>query len=231
MSYRIVCLEDLKIPYLICKKHVKRLSVKYNSNAVLVIVQPVNVDDILVIKFIEEHLDWILNHKPVKPLAHEEYHDGDSYLLLGKEYLIQIVYSNYETVILKQDKIIIYTVSKKRVENLLEKFRYEQAELVFNEMLYKCFTNMSEHLIKYPKLTIKKSRSRWGCCYINENRIMLNISLIHVPHSLIEYVIFHELVHFVYPNHSKEFHNLLKKYVYDEKNKQKNLKKYNIIYK
>jgi predicted metal-dependent hydrolase len=60
---------------------------------------------------------------------------------------------------------------------------------------------------------------------------MLNISLIHVPLALIEYVIFHELVHFVYPNHSKEFHALLKKYVHDERMKRQKLKNYCIIYK
>lgn len=231
MNYRITCLEELKIPYLIQQKKVKRLTVKYNSNGILVITQPLGVSDVFVIKFIEEHLDWILNHKPVKPLPHEKYKDGDSYLLLGREHILEIVYSNYETVILKQNKLIVYTSSEKRIEEILDKFRFEQAEIVFNEMLYKCFNNMSEHLNKYPKLTIKKAKSRWGCCFVNENRIMLNIALIHLPLTLVEYVIFHELVHFVHSNHSKDFHQLLQKYVYDERKKQKMLKNYNIIYK
>jgi predicted metal-dependent hydrolase len=86
-------------------------------------------------------------------------------------------------------------------------------------------------MLKYPNLIIKSSKSRWGCCYINENKIMLNISLIHVPLDLIEYVVFHELVHFVIPNHSKEFHDLLNRYVHNEKEKRNRLKNYCIVYK
>ena len=98
-------------------------------------------------------------------------------------------------------------------------------------MLYKCFESMKSSLNKYPTLVIKKSVSRWGCCYYNKNQIMLNIALIHVPLILIEYVIYHELVHFLYPNHSKEFHNELKKYVSDEVKRRKYLKNYSVSYK
>lgn len=231
MNYRIQILDDNNIPYIILKKSYKRISVKYNFNCVLEIRQPIYFPDIEMIKFIEKHIDWIIVHKPIKPLPHETYKDGDSYLLLGREYTLKIVYSNHQEVIFINNQIIVHTANDKNVEKLLDKFRFEQAEIVFNEILYKCFKSMEKHLIKYPILTIKTAKSRWGCCYIKENRIMLNIALIHVPISLIEYVIFHELVHFVYPNHSKDFHNLLSTYVRDEKKKRNELKFYNVIYK
>lgn len=231
MGYLINILETNNIPYIIIKKKYKRVSAKYNVNSVLEIRQPRNFPDIEIIKFIEKNIDWIIEHKPNKPLPHDSYCDNDSYFLLGQEYIIRIVYSNYETVLLRDNIIFIHTANDKHIPKLLDKFRYEQAEIVFNEILYRSFISMQEHLVKYPSLTIKTSKSRWGCCYTNENRIMLNIALIHVPFTLIEYVIFHELVHFVYPNHSRDFHDLLKKYVYDERVKHKQLKNYCIIYK
>lgn len=231
MGYVINILDDHHIPYIIIKKRVKRLTIKYNLQMVLEIHQPVNFADINVIKFVEDHIDWILNHKPNKPIPHESYHDGDSYLMLGKEYTIEIVYSNHETVVLNNNKIMVYTSSDNKIEKLLEKFRYEYAEVVFNEILYKSFSKIKDYLDKYPTLTIKKAKSRWGCCYLKENRIMLNIALIHVPLALIEYVVFHELIHFIYPNHSKEFHEMLEKYVHNEKKKRNALKQYSVIYK
>ncbi len=231
MNYKIQILEDNNIPYIIIKKRFKRVSIKYNSNCILEIRQPLGFLDVEMIKFVEKHIDWIIVHKPIKPLPHEKYVDNDSYLLLGKEYVLKIVYSNHQDVMLCNNQIIVHTASDKHIEKLLDKFRFEQAEIVFNEILYRSFTAMSEHLIKYPTLTIKTAKSRWGCCYVKENRIMLNISLIHVPLSLIEYVIFHELVHFVYPDHSKSFHALLNKYVPNEKKKRSEIKFYNIIYK
>lgn len=231
MGYLIQILDSYNIPYIIIKKRFKRLSLKYNVNSVLEVRQPINFPDVEMIKFVEQHIDWVLEHKPNKPVPHETYHDGDSYLFLGKELVIRIVYSNYETVIIRDNILFIHAANDKRIPKVLDKFRYNQAEIVFNEILYRSFTSMQEHLVKYPSLIIKNAKSRWGCCYINQNKIMLNIALVHVPLSLIEYVIFHELVHFVYPNHSKEFHNLLRKYVYDEKVKRKKLKDYCIIYK
>jgi hypothetical protein len=135
MGYVINILDDHHIPYIIIKKRVKRLTIKYNLQMVLEIHQPVNFADVNVIKFVEDHIDWILNHKPNKPIPHESYHDGDSYLMLGKEYTIEIVYSNHETVVLNNNKIMVYTSSDNKIEKLLEKFRYEYAEVVFNEIL------------------------------------------------------------------------------------------------
>ena len=231
MSYRIEVLELHQIPYVVYKKRYKRVSIKYNSSSVLEVKQPLFFPDIEMIKFIEKHIDWILVHKPIRPVPHDTYKNNDSYLLLGKEYVLNIIYSNYQDVSISGNKIIVHTANDQNIPKLLEKFRYEQAEIVFNEILYRSFIAIQDKLIKYPNLTIKAAKSRWGCCYINENRIMLNISLIHVPFDLIEYVIFHELVHFIHHDHSKEFHETLKIYVRNEKEKRNRLKNYCIVYK
>ena len=154
MNYKIQILEDNNIPYIIIKKRFKRVSIKYNTNCILEIRQPLGLLDIEMIKFVEKHIDWIIVHKPIRPLPHEKYIDGDSYLLLGKEYVLKIVYSNHQDVMLCNNQIIVHTASDKYIEKLLEKFRFEQAEIVFNEILYRSFTAMKEHLIKYPTLTI-----------------------------------------------------------------------------
>ena len=231
MNYHIEILEQNHIPYIIIKKKYKRVSVKYNANCVLEIRQPNSFPDVEMIKFIEKHIDWIIVHKPHRLLPHEKYVNGDSYLLLGKEYMLNIIYSNYQDVKICNNQVIVHTANDRNIDKLLEKFRYEQAEMVFNEILYRSFVSMEKHLTKYPTLVIKPAKSRWGCCYVNENKIMLNISLIHVPLELIEYVIFHELVHFIHPNHSNMFHELLSMYVLNEKVKRNKLKNYCINYK
>ena len=96
-------------------------------------------------------------------------------------------------------------------------------------MLFACFNKMKDVLTSYPELVIKKSKSKWGCCYFNENKIMLNVALTQVPFEIIEYVICHELTHFVVHSHSPEFHRLLEKYVPGERTLSKELKKYTSI--
>ena len=60
---------------------------------------------------------------------------------------------------------------------------------------------MSHYLNKYPLLEIKRYKSRWGCCYPKKNKIIINVSVVNLPLELIEYVIYHELTHFVFDNH------------------------------
>ena len=90
MGYLIQILDSYNIPYIIIKKRFKRLSLKYNVNSILEVRQPINFPDVEMIKFVEQHIDWVLEHKPNKPVPHETYHDGDSYLFLGKELIIKI---------------------------------------------------------------------------------------------------------------------------------------------
>ena len=52
-------------------------------------------------------------------------------------------------------------------------------------------------------------KKRWGSCLRSKNRIILNYELIKAPKHCIEYVVLHELVHFIHRNHDQKFYNML----------------------
>ena len=80
--------------------------------------------------------------------------------------------------------------------------------------------------LTYRKLTIRKSRSRWGSC-TREGNISLSLFLAALPDELVEYVCIHELCHTVHHNHSAEFHRLVDFHTEGrEKELQKKLKKF-----
>lgn len=80
----------------------------------------------------------------------------------------------------------------------------------------------------YKRVAIKNNRSNWGSCSTAGN-INLNMHLISLPDKLRDFVILHELCHLVYPNHGKEFHNLLDKACGGmEKEYSKELRKYRL---
>lgn len=72
-------------------------------------------------------------------------------------------------------------------------------------------------------LTIRKVRSKRGSCTY-DNRIMLNLSLVHLPTKLIQYVIVHEVCHLKEKNHSSAFWELVAKYCPHFKALRKELK-------
>ncbi|TVR75006.1 MAG: DUF45 domain-containing protein [Marinilabiliales bacterium] len=68
-----------------------------------------------------------------------------------------------------------------------------------------------EHGFTFRRVTVRRSRTRWGSCSA-VNNINLSIFLMNLPEHLIDYVILHELVHTVHKNHSGDFWALLDKH-------------------
>lgn len=226
-------LETLKchnIEYTITLAKTRRLTIKYDKLGILKIRCPKNIMMAELEDFVNRHLDWILKYYDLTRPVDKTHPTGSLYLYLGKEYKIEIINSRHQGVFIKEDKIIVYTLNENNVKSLLNKWRLEQAELIFNELFYKCFKQMENEFTFYPTLKIKCYTSRWGCCYPKKRIVYLNISLIHTSIDLIEFVIYHELSHFKYPNHQIEFHNYLQKYCPNERTLSKKLKKYHADY-
>mgnify|MGYP004643008587 CR=1 FL=1 len=62
------------------------------------------------------------------------------------------------------------------------------------------------------KLRVRTMKTRWGVCNKSSMTVTLNTLLIHKDVTLIDYVIIHELCHFKFMNHSKDFWNEVEKY-------------------
>lgn len=79
---------------------------------------------------------------------------------------------------------------------------------------------------KYTKLSIKKSKTRWGSCSSKDN-INLSIFLMKLPDELIDYIIIHELCHTIHKNHGPKFWEALNHYTNgNAKNLSKEVKQY-----
>ncbi|MDE5767548.1 MAG: M48 family metallopeptidase [Malacoplasma sp.] len=65
--------------------------------------------------------------------------------------------------------------------------------------------------LKVNKWGVRDTKRAWGYTKFNSKSIYFCYKLVVFEPEIILYVIFHELCHLVYPNHSKEFWNLLNK--------------------
>lgn len=66
----------------------------------------------------------------------------------------------------------------------------------------------ARHGLRYGRVTIRASRSKWGSCTAQGN-LSLSLYLMTLPEHLRDYVILHELAHTVHHNHSQHFHDLV----------------------
>lgn len=138
----------------------------------------------------------------------------EKFYLFGKVY--DVVYGFNELEII-DDKI--YVLNKKELDKYLD----NEIKKVFSERLNYWY-NLFEEKIPFPNLKIRKMTSRWGVCNIKNNNVTLNYYLYKYDFCCLDYVIIHELSHFIHPNHSNMFWKLVSKYCVDYKRIRKKLK-------
>lgn len=101
----------------------------------------------------------------------------------------------------------IYIKDEAKLNNWYKK----EMKKLFKEELDKIYNQFEEN-IPYPNLKIRKMTSRWGVCNRKNNNVTLNSELMRYSIDKLDYVIVHELSHFVHFNHSSNFWKLVSKY-------------------
>jgi hypothetical protein len=95
-------------------------------------------------------------------------------------------------------------------------------------LVQKLKTLAEQHRFKVGKVSVRKQKTRWGSCSVNNN-ISLNINLIHLPQQLATYVILHELLHTRIKNHGRQFWRELDELVGDARSLRSQLNEYSYL--
>lgn len=164
-------------------------------------------------KLIEKNYDDIVKMIESKIKKNKE---SERNLFLGKEIDIVVV-SNQKKPEIYNNKLYIKDRTK------LDLYYKEIAYSVFKERLDVLYKLFNEY-IPYPELKVRKMTSRWGVCNRKNKSITINTELVKKELKYIDYVIIHELCHFVHFNHSNDFWKLVEKYCKDYKNIRKEMK-------
>lgn len=78
--------------------------------------------------------------------------------------------------------------------------------------------------VQPTKIAYRNMKSRWGSCQPETGRICFNIRLALYPPECLEYVVVHELCHFLEPNHGPGFHALMDRVMPDWPERKKKLR-------
>jgi len=68
---------------------------------------------------------------------------------------------------------------------------------------------ISDKIGNKPLIDTRIMKIRWGSCLRAKNTILLNLEIIKAPKYCIDYVVLHELIHFVHKEHNSKFYELL----------------------
>lgn len=202
---------DIVISY----KKIKNMYMRIKPDLTIAINVPIGTKDKEIEKLINNNSYFI--EKNLLNIINKTNYYKDKFMYLGKYY--DICYSNNKSIILGNSKAFI----NKDYDIL--KFYKKEAKEIFNKRYDICFNNFNKKVIK-PNLKIRKMTSKWGVCNVSNNIITLNLELIKYDIKYLDYVIYHELSHLIYPNHSKMFWNLVSYYVPNYKQIRKDMKNF-----
>ena len=180
----------------------------------------------------EKNIKYILERKQVKNINMRVRPDGSVRVSAGP----WADASQIDDFVLSKAEFILKAM--KRFENMAEAEEKYQEELVkakagreslladvslFTEILDEFYTLFVPYGVKKPKLRVRTMRSCWGSCLVNKGIITLNRKLLMKPRECIEYVVVHELCHFIHPNHSKQFYGFMEQFMPDWKERKARL--------
>lgn len=195
----------------IIKKNNKNTYIRVKDNKICVTTSYF-VSNSYIKKLLDSNYDFLIKALD-KELKKQE--KNQNFYYLGKLYNIIIV----PTMDIEISDDIIFVKSY----DYLNKWLKKQMTNLFKERLDYWY-NIFEEDIPIPNLKVRKMTTRWGVCNKKNNNVTLNSELIKYDIKQIDYVIIHELSHFVHFDHSKDFWNIVSKYCNDYKLQRKILK-------
>ena len=235
LEQRVVHCEDGDIPYLLTRKPVKNVNLRIKPEGEVLVSANNSVPLDFIDAFIEKKQRYIFSvlsryeeKKKLFQAVPKRYVSGESYDLLGKSLRLKVEASKEESVYTDGVYIFLKVKDKddfRHKENMMSKWLKQYQTKVFEELLQEKYLLFEKYGVTYPTLKIRNMTSRWGSCQPKKGIITLNSKLIEAPRNCIEYVILHELVHFIHPNHSRQFWDFVAMMMPDWKERKKELEK------
>lgn len=135
--------------------------------------------------------------------------------LLGKK--LNVIYKDVKRPIYDSGVITV------KDDTMLNNWYKKYAKDVFKKYLDEAYYVFDEK-IPYPIIKVRSMKTRWGVCNRRDNSVTLNLELIKKDPMYLNYVIVHELSHFIHFDHSRAFWHVVEKYCPDYKTVRKKLK-------
>lgn len=202
--------------YFLLRKEVKNINLNVKPDLSIIVSASTDVPFDYIQKFVKSKAHWIqkriIYFSKTLPENHsiKEYISGESFKYLGRQYRLKVIESNEEKVSFNRGFIRMQIKNRdnyNRKDNLIKAWYNERTRIIFNELLNKTYPLLKKYGVEKPELDIRLMRARWGSCLKEKQTIILNSELIKAPKYCIQYVILHELIHFIHFNHNKEFYD------------------------
>lgn len=215
---RQITVRNIKID--VVKKDIKNLHLAvYPPTGRVRIATPLDIDDEQIRLFAISKLGWIKKHRrnfaEQRRQTKREYISGESHYFEGRRYLLNVIYQTGKPEVRIRNKthIDLYVRENstiKQREKIMTEWYREKLKEKIPPLIKKWKGKIGVQLKEWQ---VRKMRTKWGTCKIEDRRIYFNLELAKKPNQCLEYIVVHELVHFIERNHNDRYINLMNKFL------------------
>ncbi len=197
----------------ILRRNVKYARIEIKPNGDLRVIAPKHVD---VNRLINWKSQWIdRKRREIEDMVKES-NGKEDMLLLGGRFLDLNVWNNNDG-----EAPLVHSASLNKLKRALRQTlrkEMEQKVRLFSLILG----------VNHRRLYIRTQKTKWASCSPRGN-LSFNLKMAALPEQLKEYIVIHELVHLLEPNHSKQFWRIVEHQYPGYQEAEKELKKYWLI--
>ncbi|MEI6050677.1 MAG: SprT family zinc-dependent metalloprotease [Bacteroidota bacterium] len=220
-------MEEIKVLHItsqlsidVVRKDIKNMHLAvYPPTGRVRIAVPLLVNDEAVRLFAISKIAWIRKHQrnfvTQDRQPPRQFKERESHYFQGKRFLLRIIEQNSPAKVELQTKTYIDLYLRPNSTK-------EQRETIINEWYRSELKKLIQPIIDKWSLQIgitvldwqmKQMKTKWGTCNIEKKRIWINLELAKKPLYCLEYIIVHEMIHFLERHHNDRFLTLMGKYM------------------
>jgi predicted metal-dependent hydrolase len=210
-----VRLGEREIPYTVRpSRRARGVSLRIREAGLVEVVVPMHLVMSAPETVLKRHAKWIVRtldklRRSAAVEGERPLGEGSRIRFLGAERTIRVLRDERRrpSVALTEFEIIIRLTpeSPEDIRPLLERWMRGQAESIIPLRV----SRLNEQWkFRYNRITVRNQRTRWGSCS-RKGSLSFNWRLVILPVEVADYLIFHELAHLQYLDHSSRFWNLV----------------------
>lgn len=204
-------------PIIVERKSIKRIRLKVFPDGTVKLSAPRHLSNAVIDDFLQSKAQWVeksLNYfeRYRADEAETVINSGASTRMLGRQYKLSVSAANFYKIEQRGDCIYIYTPAgedQAALQKQFERWWQKRSRAYFLEVIDRLHSVVAKYGVDKPSLQVRKMRTRWGSCSRQHHKINLNSYLFKAPPPCIDYVVLHELIHFLYPRHDRDFYDFL----------------------
>jgi predicted metal-dependent hydrolase len=205
-------LEVSGIPVEVVRKDIKHLHLAvYPPHGRVRVAVPLRTSDETVRLAVISRLGWIRRQQNAleqqQRQSEREMVTGESHFVQGRRYRLEVIEQEPSaSVVIRNGKTVELRVrpgtDREKREDVLQRWYRQLLRDQIPELQAKWDPVIG---VQVASCAIKRMKTKWGACNIEERRIWLNLELAKKPPACLEYILVHEMVHLLERHHNDRF--------------------------